>query len=216
MTKRQLKVAFLTTLAAILVFIGWQIYLSIEYSAKIDLLFTPTSSRVTLDNKIIKAARAIHVKPGRHVVVASKDGFTRQTQTTDVKRGETVFIGIPLDSNSDKTASWYQDHPDDQRIREKITGIQEDALSQKAAKLNPFIKLLPYYAPGEAFDIGIKEINPRTGQPTIVITTYTENAEEDALTWIKSSGYDPSKMKIEVINNNRPAPTNYFQEDDEL
>jgi len=198
MTKRKIKFIVVFSLLILAVYLCMQLYLALKYSAKIDLLYTPTSSIATLDGKNIKAG-ITRVRPGVHTLQISKDGFASHAREVEVNKGEMKFFGVILESDSQSTADWYENNADDQRIREAITSIELDQLSARAAKLDPIVKILPYYAPGGAFEIGVGVADPKTGRYQIVITTHTETAEEDAKTWIRSSGYDPEKMKLKII-----------------
>ena len=198
MKKRRLLPFLLLGSVLLAGFLGTQLYLAFTYSAKIDLLYTPAAAQARLDGKPVKAG-IIRLKPGRHSLAVTMKGFAPLSRTIDTARGEAPFIGIILEPDTPATAGWYRQHPEDQLIREKIMSIEADQLSEKAAKVEPFLRLLPYYAPGDAYEIGMGQIDTKTGRPTIVITTHTETAKEDALTWIRSSGYDPDKMRIQVI-----------------
>lgn len=59
------------------------------------------------------------------------------------------------------------------------------------------VNLLPFIGAGDTFLINYNLINQK---PYITITTNTAQGKQQALTWITSQGYDPTKLNIIYIN----------------
>ena len=104
-------------------------------------------------------------------------------------------------SNSPSTANWYYNHPSDEKIAEGISSNESTVASQEAVQAVPLIKLLPFTGPDFEYQINYGSKSGSSSPiPVIYITAQSQQAQQDALAWIRSMGYDPSKMTIEYIN----------------
>lgn len=180
----------------LVVMVGWRIYASRVYTASVEADYTPLSSTALLDGHRVRVGTH-KVRPGKHSLVVSKEGFLTQTSSVSVKKGENGYIGIVLEPTTPKTANWYKEHSEDQRSAERISGKLTDMNASKALSLEPFIKELPFIGPGFSYQIGVGAIS--NGRPTIVIHAQSDEALADAKQWIRSMGYDPDKMQI-IVN----------------
>jgi hypothetical protein len=196
------KKIFPWIVALILVF-GGLIYYTVReesYTAKINLVVTPASSKITLNGKS-HGQGTIRVKPGNYKIVVSKAGFSSDTYSTTVKKGAISQVGIVLISNSISTAGWYFTHPTDEQVAEGISSRENTAAAQEAVDAVPLIKLLPFTGPGFEYQINYgSKPGSDSAIPIIYITAQSPQAQQDALAWIRTVGYDPSKMTIQYIN----------------
>lgn len=186
---------------AILMAAGLIVYVKLhdrQYSAKLNIQVAPSSAQVTINGKKSHAGM-IAVKPGNYDVIALKNGFTTTGKAVKVAKGQTQYIGLALASNSDSTANWYSDHPDDQKLLEIITGQQFKQQSEQSVQQVPLIKSLPYIGVGFEFRVDYGAPLPGTDVPGIYITAATQQGYQDALTWIKNQGVDPSTLHIQWL-----------------
>jgi len=200
-TRRKLLLIIIVVIAAI----GGLIFYAVQqstYTAMVNIEATPLSSSVTIDGH--HANQGItKISPGTIVVTVSLPGFSNFTTKVKIAAGETKYIGVVLQSNTSDTSNWFEQHPEDQAIAEKIASKQFDATSQKQIKAEPFLKELPFTAAGFEFKIDYGTPPANSDKSTIFIQSDTQTGRDDALVWIRSRGYDPSKMNIvyTTINN---------------
>jgi hypothetical protein len=189
----------------VVLFVGYLIfsfYRNSVYSAGITVELVPSGSKLTV-NSVGTKAGVIKVKPGQVNVTATHAGFTPYTKTLNVTKGNNMYVGIVLASNSNTTARWYQDHTNDGKIAERISSKSFDQTSAQSVANVPFISKLPFLGPGLEFriDYGQNGENDLGGNPAIYITAPTTEAQQDAITWIKNQGYDPAKLKIIYVTS---------------
>lgn len=168
----------------------------VQLSATLNIQVAPSIAKLTANGHGIGAGTN-QVKPGIYSISATMNGFSNNLQTVTVKKGEVKTIGIVLTSNSPSTANWYATHPADQQVLEKISGKNFDSLSQGLTQNTSLIKLLPFIGPG--FEFRIDYGNTSSGQVIIYITAPNSGAQQDAVTWIKNQGYDPTKLDIQYV-----------------
>ena len=164
------------------------------------LFITPASSKITINGQS-RHSGTIRVRPGEYKIVVSRVGFSSDTYSTNVKKGATSQVGIVLVSNSISTASWYYNHPADEEIAEGISSRENTAAAQVAVNAVPLIKLLPFTGPNFAYQINYgSKPDSNSAIPIIYITAQSQQAQQEALAWIRTVGYNPSKMTIQYIN----------------
>jgi len=170
------------------------------YTGKLEVEVAPASSSISVGGHATKAG-IVRVRPGKVEVKVSKKGFASQTQSFTVAKGKTVYAGFALDSNESSTKDWYSKHPDDQQLREKISGRNFDSQAEDAVKATPFIQKLPYVDPAKAFRIDYGNGGKDSITQTIYITTVTDASKQAALDWIKKAGTDPATLTIKYLTN---------------
>lgn len=188
-------------------------------SAKINLIFTPTSAIATIDNHKVKSG-IISVTPGNHTIEVKKDGFKSITQDISIKSGETINAFYILDSNSDNTKDWYDEHPEDSAISEQILSQENDSLANASVDNYPIIKKLPYETMNYRIDYGacdnnniciiitaptaalnavvfsLKELTSDIGRYSYIINDYTNPFDD-----ISYSNYISSSTSVEANEN---------------
>ncbi|MFZ1249552.1 MAG: PEGA domain-containing protein [Candidatus Saccharimonadales bacterium] len=192
---RVIKVIIILPLLAGLLLGIQHFYLTQRYSAKITVEFTPASSTATLDGKKIGAG-TLRVRPGSKTIRVTHPGFSEASQVYSLRKHETTYVGVVLESNSPSTTNWYSTHPADQKLVEKIAGLNMESVARKALILEPFIKELPFVGPGGIFRVDYGQTDSATGKPKIIIQADSKEAADDALSWIRTKGYKPESMKI--------------------
>lgn len=167
----------------------------------LSVLVAPAGATVKLDGKGIRAGD-IKVAAGQHKLSAEKNGFASQTKDFTATAHQTTFAGLILAPSSAATANWYQNHPKDAELAQKVSNQLFDQAGKSAVSANPLLNKLPYIGAGEHFqiDFGVPSAASKTGQPAIYIRYDSEGAKADALAWIKSQGADASKLDIVYIS----------------
>jgi hypothetical protein len=166
-----------------------------SYTASVEIDAAPLSSTITIDGHHGHQGTT-HIKPGIVTVTVARKGFKTSSTRLTISAHGSEYIGVILEPNSSDTAGWFDSHPDDQKMVEKISSRKFDINSKKQVEAEPFIKLLPYTGAGFEFQIDYGKPAPGTSKPVIIIQADTQEAKDDALLWIQGQGYDPSTMNI--------------------
>jgi hypothetical protein len=197
-----LLIAIFVALILLVFFIGREQSLS----AKIKITAAPSESHITINNKSVESG-VNKVHPGTYKVTVSLSGFTTASQTVTVQKGGTASVGLALVSNTYTTSNWYTTHPNDEQIAEGISSNNNDSLAEQSVQNVPLIKQLPFIGPGSEFRIDYGSTPGASAtDPTIYITAETTEAQQDALTWITSQGYNPAKLHIVYTIGNPLEP----------
>jgi hypothetical protein len=174
------------------------------YSGQLSLTIAPAGSQVVVDGTTASGT-AIRVKPGKLTINVSKFGFSSQTKTTEITKGQMIAITIALSPNSTATANWYANNPADETILEQATGQNYNQQSSQAVQQVPLIQQLPYVDPSLAFRVDYGEPLAGSSVPGIYITAPTTQGQQVALQWIEDQGYNPSTLHIQyntdAVNN---------------
>jgi hypothetical protein len=167
----------------------------------IKTMVAPSGANIKLDGKGIKAG-IFKVGVGKHQVNFSKNGFASQSKTIEVVNDQTVFAGVVLQPNSQKTANWYTDHLDDKNLAQGVTGAEVQAQDSNISQNYPILSQLPFISSwyGYRIDSG----SNKSGQPIIYVTATDSVARQNAITWINKSGYDPADLKVIFKNVTNP------------
>ena len=169
------------------------------YSGQLKLAIAPSDSQVEVNGQKVAATATVDVKPGFTTVNVSRSGFTSQKKTVEVAKNKTVSVFVALISNDVSTADWYTKHPSDQTTLERITGQQYTQQSTQAVAQVPVIKELPFIGAGFSYRIDYGAPLPGTNVPGIYITAQTQQGQQNAVTWIKNQGYDPTTLHIQYV-----------------
>jgi len=168
-------------------------------SAKITVNAVPIASNITINGRAAKNG-VNRVRPGTQRVTVTFVGFTAITQTVSVKKGEGKTVDAVLVSNSSQTSNWYFTHPEDERKAEGLSSQTNDTLAAKARKETPLIQYLPFVAGGFEYRVDYGTLpGSKNSLPVIYITAPTAQAQQDAIKWIKSLGYNPNDYTIKFV-----------------
>lgn len=171
-------------------------------TAHLVIEVTPKSSSVTLNGKKTRTGTA-NLRPGTYRILVSHPGFKDNSNSVTLSKNDTKYVGLVLESNSDSTASWYADHPEDQSLAEKISGknLKIDAESQKTTL--PLIKELPFIDRIYRVDYGVSKKTPNDpAAVALYITYYGDQSKQDALAWLKFKGYTPENTEFIFVDGN--------------
>ena len=158
----------------------------------------PNDAKVTIDGNGVGSNSKNGVTPGKHTVVAKRDGFEDKTQEVEVKQGETKVIRLLMKPNSQVGYEWMRAHPDLAVEYEAMVGQQFAQQSQKTTDANPLIANLPEIHPTWRVDYGKSVAYPNDPNKVAIIITYggAEIDKQNALNWIKSLGFNPADYEI--------------------
>lgn len=162
----------------------------------------PSDSEILIDGNNAEGGKT-NLPVGTHKITASRDGFSAQSRTITTKFGDKLYVGFILKSSSEDTTNWYENNPSESQLAESISGRVSDYDSQSSARKNSLLQLLPFsYGDGHGGTVDISSGIPLSGtdQPAVYITADTPSDRQDALTWIKNNGVDPSIMDIVFYN----------------
>lgn len=166
----------------------------------------PNDAKVTIDGNNVGSNSKNAVTPGKHTVVAKRDGFEDKTAEVDVKQGETKIIRLLMKPINQTGYDWMRAHPDLAVEYEAMVGQQFATQSAKTVDANPLIANLPEIHPTWRVDYGKSVAFPNDPNKVAIIITYggTEIDKQNALNWIKSLGFNPADY--EIIYKTPPQP----------
>jgi hypothetical protein len=158
----------------------------------------PTDAKVTIDDGGVGSNSKNGVKPGKHTVVAKRDGFEDKTQEIEVAQGETKIIRLLMKPINQTGYEWMREHPDLAVEYEAMVGQQFSTQSTKTVDANPLIANLPEIHPTWRVDYGKSVAYPNDPNKVAIIITYggPEIDKQNALNWIKSLGFNPADYEI--------------------
>jgi len=165
----------------------------------------PNDATVTIDGNKVDSNSKNGVTPGKHTVVAKRNGFDDKTQEVEAKQGETATVRLLMNPNSQVGYDWLRNHPDLAPQFEGAIGDEFNQDSQNATAENPLIAYLPEIHPKWRVDYGKSVKNPNDPKAMAIIITYGNDvAKQQALDWIKSQGFNPDNY--EIIFQTPPQP----------
>lgn len=188
-----------TILIAIFLFIGGAYFMHMRnLSASVSLDVAPSMATIRLDNKVLSPG-TYRIKPGNHTVSFRADGFYAVKQTINILSGQHANMAQALQPSTPDTADWYNTHPADQKKAESISSQNVDTAAAQQLSEAPFLKQLPYInlTPYFKIDYGVSQKHPNDAKAfAIYIYANSNDAQNQALAWIKQQGTDPSKLEI--------------------
>ncbi|HEY5152562.1 MAG TPA: PEGA domain-containing protein [Candidatus Saccharimonadales bacterium] len=204
-----LKRLYFPVLLVLVVLISYSVTVrssGVPSNSYLQIEVAPRSASIELDGRGIAAGK-VAVPAANHTVTVSKKGFATKSQTVSAKSGQTVYVGIGLESNSSSTRNWYTEHPDDQHLAEGLGSHEADYLNQLANQNNSFLRQLPtIYGDGNGGIVTVAQGVPLSsgGLPGIYVTAATPALRQGVLTYMSSRGYNPATMDIFFYGQNNP------------
>ena len=197
MQKRMKKI-----IAAIGITIGVLIIVAVAINfpktAKVDILVSPRSAKVTLNGK--KYSSGIHrIEPGTYILEIKKDGFEDVQAEIDIEKEDVKKIYYCLIAEKE---NYYEDNEVDAEICDRIeesNGLDHDSMVLSA---DPIQKLIPYHSYEKKFFID-KENDSVTVLKITLLSCIEERRnglKENALEWLRENGIDPNNYTIEYKN----------------
>jgi hypothetical protein len=183
----------------VVVVAGWSLLSYVSHHGKVGVkvIVLPKDSRLTIDGKSTRAG-TIYFTKATHTLKASRQSFTTIARTINFATYDKSQIIYMLPGpDSDQARQYLVAHPDIQAQREAAAGNQSSQAQQQLSK-NKLISLLPYAGPGGDYTVDFGTTSQADGSQkvTIYIEANTDEAKQEALDWIKSSGNNPDKFTI--------------------
>lgn len=202
MTPQLKKVIYIAVGVLALALVVWVFILGLQSRDKTATIeiqsAVPNDAKVTIDGSSVGSNSKNGVTPGKHTVVAKRNGFEDKTQEVEVKQGETKIIRLLMTPNSQVGYDWMRAHPDLAVEYEAMVGREFDEQATKTADANPLIPYLPEIHPTWRVDYGKSVKFPNDPNKVAIIITYggAEIDKQNALDWIKSIGFNPADYEI--------------------
>lgn len=198
--KKTLFLVAVLLVVSISAFLIFKIISDKSKTARFTIAVAPKSSIIAL-NGIRTKAGVTKVEPGKYYITIKKTGFKSYENTIDVNKNDNKNVAVVLESNSKDTANWYNTHPEDQKIAEKISSFNFDERETTNSTQSPILSQLPFIGPGSYYRIDYSDTD-KNGRLNLSITLDSEEYKEDALSWIKSQGFNPEDYNIQYIFSN--------------
>jgi len=202
--KQLRKLIIIVVIAGVLLYGGYLGVIAFLHSTHgiLKISSIPDDATVLLDGKRVTANGTVLTKAGSHTLTSSRAGFQDTTNKFTIKNGQTISIQLYPKSTSDVGEKWLLAHPDKAILREGVGGQEHAATVNNAIQQNSFITQLPYIGAGYEYRIDYGDSNPNNkypDQPTIIITGATQQAQDDAITWMRNNNYNPDTMNIKFV-----------------
>jgi hypothetical protein len=206
MNDRSIRKIIITTIVIVVMLIlgmaTYRYYMS-KTKGTVTIDVSPRDLTLTLNGEKTSTRGSRTLTPGTYKLEASRTGFTNKKAEFTIAAGEKRHFNFYLIPSSQEGIDHLKENPADEAKFEGQATKDADKKTEKAIDGNALISELPYYGPGLYFRIGYGAAavgSKYPDQPTIFIQAETEEHRQDALTWIRSHGYDPDKMNITFTN----------------
>lgn len=191
-------IALVIVAALVLGVVVYQVVYSIRYSANLTLAVAPNDAVILLNDKQIKNQDQ-RIKPGEYILKIEREGFEAEEWAFSAQKGETVDILIAL-LPSDGNYQWYSDNPRDAIIYDGVITREQEEAMREAFSSDPLVALLPYTEDSHGLTYIIEASYNEGINLLIRLNTCSEVSaaiyKEQALTWIKSQGFDPNSYQV--------------------
>lgn len=161
-------------------------------TAALEIEIAPSDSTVVLNqNKTGSGKRRI--EPGSYTITVSRQGFATQTKQVELFKGSDEYAGFALVSNDSSTAKWYDEHPKDQKVAERVSSIDFDSHAED--NTDPILSNIPFIGPGSEYRIDYSSTDDQK-KVHLVISYISLQAKDDAINWFSNNNYDINKYVI--------------------
>lgn len=194
----KLKKIIIISSAVVAILIIWGAIDIINKIGKIEVIIaaSPSDSQITMDDNKINTGKS-YIKKGSHVFTAKRSGFNDCSIMIDITDNFKDSVILLLDPNSDEGRAFLNNNPNEQLTREGLGGILANQDGQNTTNKTPLIKILPFIDLDYRVDYGASLKTPKDNTSVaIYITSISEASKQDALNWIKDSGYDVNNLEI--------------------
>lgn len=193
-----------------LILIGIVVFILINQTSKtalLDVLVTPSDSKITLNGQEVKNFETQKFAPGEYTAKIEKDGLEIKEIQLNLVENQTTKLHTYL-TGSDNDFSYYVSNSNDEEILERVS----DENSKDFIKKYSIIKILPIhyekyinnYSQHVWFEI-TQEKNQNCHFICLKITDKTGSNEGNAYNLIKEKGFNPADYQInykyEPMNN---------------
>jgi hypothetical protein len=175
-------------------------FISVKYSATINILVAPTESTIKVGDKTLKNGDH-KFEPGEYEVNITMDGFNPYSGKITLEAGKVTDLHQYL-APASGDYQWYIDRPKEQA---KLTDIADRAAFTKADQLKseyPIVDRLPYKSGVYTIDYGFD--TPGDNQSIYLMISSDYDFYSDGLNKVYELGFDPGDYKIKFDSYNNP------------
>lgn len=200
--RKNIVIAIIFVIIAIIGTIIYQIYTAIDRSGKVpvEVAAAPNDAKITFKDKKTGAEHKAnngtnYLPPGDYSITAAKDGFrSSQTEVNATTKPRYTII-IELMPQSDQARQWQKKHMDQYNKVESIAGQQIREAGKKFTEKYPVVAKLPIKDP--YYSVGYYKKDDR---PIIVIRTESPQYRYKATLRLVSMGIKLSDYQIEYAD----------------
>jgi hypothetical protein len=175
--KNHIKLYATAGIVLLVVIIFWAVKQS-SYTAELDISIAPAGSNLKI-NGHGSDGRVVKLKPGKYTLTVSHTGFADGKSVVTINKGDKRFTGFVLEPNTAASSDWYQTHPDDQKLAEKISSQTFDQIGAQQLEKLPILKSLPFI--DQLFRVDYGQSVARANDPTAVAIYITYYSPEGKL-----------------------------------
>lgn len=161
-------------------------------TAQLEIEVAPSDAVIVLNDKRVRVGKR-RVEPGTYTVTVSRDGFDIQTKNIKLQKGSDEYVGFALVSNNPSTANWYNEHPRDQKIAERVSSIDFD--EHATENTDPIVGDLPFLGPGLEYRIDYGSTDDQQ-KVHLTVSFVSPEAKADAVAWFANNNYDINKYVV--------------------
>lgn len=187
--------------------IGFIVFASVQQQLEnqrgkiaVDVLTAPQDAQVSLENGETIQQGTAYIKPGKHTVTVSKEGFKSYTLELNAvpENYPTIYVGLIPDNA--ETRKWREKNQAIYNELELRTRERSKKFAVEFNKNNPIIKDLPVKDP--YFTISYKNVDDKN--IALIISGTSPRYRQYAIEKIYQMGYDPTDYKIEIKKFENP------------
>ena len=202
-TKKIIWSGIIILILILAISLGFLIYNRI-FSAKVSILVAPSIAKVKIGEAEFSSSEEIKIQPGEYEVLIFAEGFKNKTGRLVAKADETANLHVYLESSSENTKNWYEEHDGDALIMGEIKSAERLDELNKFLEKEPVLKNLPltveYYADNYSkyvkYIISYELDNSERGF-YLIMKDYTGEGSETAFLKLKEMGLDLTGLKLE-------------------
>jgi|GEM_PF-1014319 hypothetical protein len=186
----------------IIIFLFFKVFTS---DTHIKFLCAPSQVYISIDNKdktLIKSGTTFSTTAGKHTITVTKSDYASYTGTINVDKGQTKSYAVVLTGLTDAAKQAEAADLTDE-IAQTWSGHDFNSYNNNLSKKYPIMKVLPYVKQSDDSSL-IYKIYAESSSDNFYISIYLNTCssysynlyKDDAISWIKSKGFDPSSYII--------------------
>ncbi len=212
------RTVFWGMIVGLLLIVGISVFFIVKdriYSARVDILVTPSIAKVKIDDHEYSTMGEYKIKPGEYEVEVSADGFVSKKEKIVAIKDEITNVQVfldPVESNAD----WYNEHPGDGlilgEIQSNIAAQAVQALKEKNPILNELPLEIDYYTPNLAGRVHYTisyQLNDENNGFSVLVIDYSGGNYDNAILRLENLGFDMSRYEIEYIDESEEDDWGY-------
>ena len=150
------------------------------------VLTAPANATIVVDGRRARSG-VTDLSPGRHTISVSAPGFAPEHRSVTLT-GNAQVEGFILSGTTSATKDAYDNSPAYMRAYEGVMRT-----------VDPIIHVLPYLGPGIHYRVDTSLVSKRQNFPDVVVRYDSSSAKQDAILWMKQSGYLPMPSRLVFV-----------------